>query len=122
MMPALWIIFAMAFIVGPVLFLRLLRSRPSKTQFFKLGGIGFGATAGSFAVRYSSQSTDENAVSTIAVVGLIWLAWIAILAFVAQILRQQDPHSRRRRWTAVIGAVATTIPWFGLASARMMIF
>ena len=45
-------------------------------------------------------------------------AWIGGLAFGAQALRRADTGAAMRRWSGMIGAVGTTVPWFGLASAR----
>lgn len=121
-MPSLVIIYVTVFIVGPATFLGLLRASPSKKNFVGLGCIVAGSTAMSFILRYLSGGWGQDVAITLFGIGLIWLAWIAILAFVAQTFRQQDARKTMRRWTAVIGALATTIPWFGLASARMMTF
>jgi hypothetical protein len=50
------------------------------------------------------------------------VAWIAVIVFLVQRFCQLDNRPLMRRWTAIIGALATTVPWFGLVSARMMIF
>jgi drug/metabolite transporter (DMT)-like permease len=121
-MPTLVIIFATVFVVGPLTYLWLLRPRPSKKQFVGLGCIAAGSTGMSFVLQYFTGVWGQDVWVTLAGIALIWIAWIAILAFVAQTFRQQDPRPAMRRWTMVIGALATTIPWFGLASARMMTF
>ncbi len=51
---------------------------------------------------------------------LIWLGWIGVLAFGTQALRRAHPGPSTRRWTAVLGAIGTTIPWFGLAWASLV--
>jgi hypothetical protein len=121
-MPTLVIIFATVFVVGPLTYLWLLRPRPSKKQFVGLGCIAVGSTGMSFVLQYFTGVWGQDVWVTLAGIALIWIAWIAILAFVAQNFRQQDPRPAMRHWTIVIGALATTIPWFGLASARMMTF
>ena len=55
-------------------------------------------------------------------IGHIWVAWIAVILFLAQRFSLLDNLLLMRRWTAMIRALATTVPWFGLASARMMTF
>jgi drug/metabolite transporter (DMT)-like permease len=112
----------MVFVGGPLAYLWLLRRHPSKKQFVGLGCIVAGSTGMSFALRYLSGDWGQDPLVTLAGIALIWVAWIAILAFMAQTFRQQDRRPAMRRWTTVIGALATTIPWFGLASARMMTF
>ncbi|EPX83069.1 hypothetical protein Salmuc_02867 [Salipiger mucosus DSM 16094] len=42
------------------------------------------------------------------------------LALVALALRRRIAASAPRRWIAVAGLLATPLPWFGLAYARMM--
>lgn len=121
-MISLSIIYACVFVVGPYGFLRLVRRCPSKRQFIGLACIAAGTAAMSFSLRYLSGGWGQNAIATVVGIALIWFAWIAILAFVAQSIRQRDRHAVVRRWTAIIGAIATTIPWFGLATARMMNF
>lgn len=121
-MISLVIIYAAVFVVGPLAFFRLMCRQPTTKQFARLGCIVAGATGMSFALRYLSDDWGQGILITYASIALIWLAWIAILAFVAQTLRQHDEHPTMRRWTALIGALATTIPWFGLASARTMFF
>jgi len=120
--PIFAIIFAFVFVVSPLAYVLLLRPRPSRKQFVGLGCIVAGTTAMSFVLRYFSDDWGQGILVTIAGIALIWTAWIAILVFVAQSFRQQYPRPAIRRWTTVIGALATTIPWFGLASARMMTF
>ena len=55
-------------------------------------------------------------------IGFIWVAWIAVIFCLAQRFRQLDNSLLMFRWTAMIRVLATTVPWFGLASARMMTF
>ena len=119
-MITLGIIYAIVFIAGPYAFLRLLRRPPTKRQFVGLACLTTGAAAMSFALRYLSGGWGVNAIGTIVGIALIWLAWISVLAFVSQVVRSRDKRPAIRRWTAVVGAIATTIPWFGLAFARMM--
>jgi hypothetical protein len=121
-MSSLIIIYLVVFGVGPLTYLSILRGSPSKPYFIKLGFVIACATGLSFALRYLSGGWGQDIFITLAGIALIWFAWIGILAFVAQKFRQQDNRLTMRRWTAVIGALGTTIPWFGLASARMMTY
>jgi hypothetical protein len=121
-MSSLIIMFGMIFVGGPLAYLRLLRPRPSKKQFVGLGCIVAGSTAISFILRYLSGAWGHDVWVTLAGITLIWIAWIAILVFVAQTFRKEYSSPAIHRWTTVVGALATTIPWFGLASARMMTF
>ena len=50
----------------------------------------------------------------------LWLSWVLTLALMVLALgrRAQSPRVRHRSFTA--GLLATTLPWFGLATARMV--
>jgi hypothetical protein len=43
-----------------------------------------------------------------------------VIALVVQALRRADPRPAMRRWSGVLGAVGTTVPWFGLVLANLM--
>lgn len=51
--------------------------------------------------------------------GLIWLGWVLAVAMVALAVMRRAPQTRR--WVTVIALLATTLPWFGLATARLMV-
>lgn len=117
---ALAIIFGIVFVLGPALFHGLIRPRPSVRQFRALIAIMLGCVALSFVLRFVPAPWGASAAQIALSMVLIWVAWIAILALLVQRLRGLDPRPPMHRWSAIFGAIGTTIPWFGLASARMM--
>lgn len=120
-MTTLIVIFVMIFVAGPLAFFRLIRPAPSGRQFRLLAWIAFGALSLSLALRFGLLGRwGVDPALTWVIVGLIWVAWISILALVVQRLRMADSSARMRIWTAILGAFGTAVPWFGLASARMM--
>ena len=121
-MTPLVTIFLAVFVAGPLAFLLLLRLAPSKRRSIGLVCLVVGSTGMSASLRYLSGGWGQDAFYTLAGIGFIWVAWIAVIVFLAQRFRQLDNRLLMRRWTAIIGALATTVPWFGLASARMMTF
>ena len=52
---------------------------------------------------------------------MMWIAWILVLVLVIRAVRQSFPSRRARRWSRALGAMPTTIPWFGFATAQMMV-
>ena len=121
-MTPLVIIFVAVFVVGPLAFLLFLRLAPSKRRSIGLVCLVVGSTGMSASLRYLSGGWGQDAVYTLAGIGFIWVAWIAVIVFLAQRFRQLDNRRLMRRWIAMIGSLATTVTWFGLASARMMTF
>ena len=71
----LLILFTMAFVLGPALFLALVRLDPGRGP----------------------------------------------LALVAHAVRAAYPTPGVRRWSRAVGAMGTTVPWFGFAAAQMMV-
>lgn len=114
------LIFALVFVVGPLMFFALIQPVPTWRQFRALLAITAGCLCLSLALRFGSGAWGRDPVSTFASMTLMWAAWIGILALLVQRFRDYDPSATTRRWSAILGAIGTTIPWFGLASARMM--
>ena len=119
-MLTLMLIFALVFVVGPYAYLLVLRRMPSRKQFGVLAAISLGATTFGFALRFLSGEWGQSELITYTGILAVWMAWIAIVVFVIQMLRQNDERLWPRRWMTVTGALATTIPWFGLVSALKM--
>ena len=119
-MIPLILIFLLVFVVGPMVFFALIRPTPTWRQFRALIAITAGCLGIGLALRFGTNGWGRDPVQTFAGMTLMWAAWIAILALMVQRFRAIDPGDSMRRWTAIIGVLCTTIPWFGLASARLM--
>ncbi|MFT6021933.1 MAG: hypothetical protein ACI9PY_000038 [Ascidiaceihabitans sp.] len=113
-------IFFLVFVVGPLVFFAFIRPVPTRRQFRGLIAITAGCLGLGLALRFGSNAWGRDPVQTFASMSMMWAAWIAILALVVQRFRAADSGAVMRRWTAIMGAICTTIPWFGLASARFM--
>ncbi|ASM74183.1 MULTISPECIES: hypothetical protein [Roseobacteraceae] len=118
-MTVLWLVlFAVVFALGPWVFLQLMRLAPSPVV---LVGLIVMAAATSLWLRFLAPVPwGANVWVTWIGIALIWTAWIAMLALAMLAMRQVDPGRTMRRWTGVIGAMGTTVPWFGLAFARLL--
>ena len=116
-------VFLLFFVGGPIMFRALTKAPPSRNGMRLLGvSAGVFAIAG-LALRYGTpERWGQDVLVSVAGILLIWFAWVCVLAFGAQALRRADPGKRMRRWSGVIGALGTTVPWFGLASANMVGF
>ena len=112
------LIFLTVFITGPLIFRWLTRAAPSRAGQRRLLAFTALMAAGGLLLRYAPNGGwGRDLAQTIPGILMIWCAWIGVLAYGAQALRRADPGPAMRRWTGVIGAVGTTVPWFGLASA-----
>jgi hypothetical protein len=112
------ILYTMAFVIGPALFLLLSRQG---------GRLWPPALVASFMVVLSLALRNEAGMTLTVDPGplffsvfLIWLAWIVVLVMVARALRRTYPGLRARRLVRAFGAMGTTVPWFGFAAAQMM--
>ncbi|MCX7558434.1 hypothetical protein OS190_02570 [Sulfitobacter sp. F26204] len=114
----LFLLFLVFFIGGPLAFRGLTGGTLGQ------GSLGIGTAvcaATGLGLRYGLPDLwGYNPVLTVASLALIWFAWIGVLAYGAQKLRQLDGGLRMRRWTGMIGAAGTTMPWFGLVSANLI--
>jgi len=114
-----YVLFAMAFVLGPALFLVMSRRDGRRWPLALVASV---MVILSFALRNeASLSVFPDLVQVFASVALIWVAWVLVLVIVAQALRATYPTSAMRRWSRVIGAMGTTVPWFGFAAAQMMV-
>ncbi|KEJ90807.1 hypothetical protein [Sulfitobacter donghicola] len=115
------VVFLIVFVGGPLAFRALTNGGPSPKAFRRLTMFTAICAATGLALRYGfAELWGENLVVTGTGVTFIWGGWIGVLAYGAQAMRRMDGGLRMRRWTAVMGSVGTTVPWFGLASANLL--
>ncbi len=115
------ILFILIFVGGPLAFHALTRAGHSARAFRRLALFTTLCAATGLMLRYGlADLWGRNLLVTGAAMVFIWGGWIGVLAYGARALRQMDQGLRMRRWTAVMGAIGTTAPWFGLASASLI--
>lgn len=115
-------LFLIVFIGGPLAFRALTRGGPSPAAFRRLAMVTAICAATGLTLRYGfAELWGRNLLLTGTGVAFIWGGWIGLLAYGAQALRYMDSGKRMHRWTAVMGSVGTTVPWFGLASASLFV-
>lgn len=116
-----FVLFAIVFFGGPLAFRALTAAGPSPEAFRRLALFTTLCAATGLTMRYGfSDLWGRNVLVTGSGIAFIWGGWIGLLAYGSQALRRMDNGPRMRRWTGVMGAVGTTVPWFGLASASLM--
>ena len=108
------IAFLVTFVAGPSLCALLLRL-PSR--FWSLGMLAIGVAASSLAALRLQATGGAASLSLL----LLWLAWVLGVTMTALALRARVLNYRARRWLTVLALLATTLPWFGLATARLMV-
>ncbi len=114
-------LFLFFFLVGPLSFRLLTKAKPSGHGMRRLAAIAVILALSGIVLRYIAPDRWGHALwLTGLVILLLWCGWIAVLALGAQALRSADPGPIMRRWTEIIGAAGTTVPWFGLASANLL--
>lgn len=119
---SLVVLFIIVFVGGPLAFRALTRSGPSPRAFRRLAILMAICAATGLTLRYGfAHLWGQNLLVTGAGIAFIWGGLIGVLAYGAQALRRMDQGMRMRRWTAVAGAAGTTVPWFGLASASLLV-
>ena len=113
--------FLVIFGVGPAVFLGLCRLSPDTRGVASLWLIAAGATGLAFAVKSGALAFGLGPTAQALVpLTALWMAWIAVLALCMLVLRARVQDAATLRWAHAIGAMATTLPWFGLYTAQMV--
>ncbi|MBS0125762.1 hypothetical protein [Thetidibacter halocola] len=113
MTPAALIAFAICFVAGPALSAGLMRL-PDRRAI--VSGLAL-VVATSVSLALWLQDRD----GVLAGLALLWLAWVLSVTMIAMGLRRRTANPRPRRWITVSALLATTLPWFGLATADLMV-
>ncbi len=115
------LVFLIVFLIGPFLFKALIAMPPSLRAIRALGAVVLAAFLIAIGLRYGLLRFWSDSLWLLGAVALtLWSAWIAVIALVVQALRRADPRPAVHRWSGVLGAVGTTVPWFGLVLANLM--
>lgn len=113
--------FIVVFVGGPLLFWKLARRRPEMTSFSVLMVLALALMALAFGVgRWLVPAYATSPYPGLGAIAMIWLAWVVMLAFCVQAVGLRLRSAPARKAAFAIGAMATTLPWFGLYFAQMM--
>ncbi len=115
------LIYLVSFVVGPAIFWVLARQRPSRGYFTLLCVIALALmVAANVVPKLAAIEGDTSAYPALTKVLLLWLGWIVVVALCALALRERLPEGTAHRWSFALGAMATTLPWFGLYAAQIV--
>ncbi|MCT4609513.1 MAG: hypothetical protein N4A70_09930 [Pelagimonas sp.] len=103
--------FALCFAVGPVLCALALRL-PARAK-----TIGLLAGAVIALVVWGVEIKESQPMSMLFA---FWLAWVVGIALVTLALRHHARDRQLKRLLMVLGILATTMPWFGMATATSL--
>lgn len=110
--------FIAVFALGPAVFWLLSRRRLSRNYIRGLCGATILPVA--VAILAGRSSGMAEPLVALAVVSALWLGWIIVVSFCALAVRAHLPRGRENRMALAFGAMATTLPWFGLHAAQMV--
>ena len=113
--------FLITFVAGPAAFWVLARQKPTRGYFVLLWLISVALVGVAFALRYTLlPSMPDSPYAGLSVTMALWFGWIIVLALGVLAVRTRDIPTRYKRYAFALGAVATTLPWFGLYAAQMV--
>ncbi len=116
MEPTTLIAFAATFVGGPALCAILLRL---PERLWVMIALAIGVVAASAAAIWLQARTGPSAL--LGSLAMLWLAWVLAVALLAHAVLRRISDPAPRRWVTVLTLLATTLPWFGLATARIMV-
>ena len=115
------LVYLISFAAGPAMFWVLARQRPTRGYFMALCAFAVGLLAMGWAVpRLIAPDAQASPYPDLAVLLLLWVAWIVVIALCTLAARSRLPQGTARRWAFALGAMATTLPWFGLYTAQIL--
>lgn len=115
------VVFFMVFVVGPILFWRLARPAPSRHRIAGLMACAILLMVSAFGIgHWLVPMLAPSAYPGLAVIVASWLSWIVVLAYCVLALQYRIKSDTVRKTSLTLGAMATTLPWFGLYAAQMM--
>lgn len=103
--------FVISFVVGPVLCAVFLKLPSTVVVLVSMAAL----VVAPMAVALWLETR-----APIASLTLMWLGWVAACAMVGHAFLRRLDGPRLRRWITVTAILSTTLPWFGLATARLM--
>ncbi|APE42118.1 hypothetical protein BOO69_00880 [Sulfitobacter alexandrii] len=115
-----WLVgtFLLLFVGGPLVFRALTRPAPSRGAMQSVAVFALVCALFGFGLRFGLAGS--SGLQSLFCLLALWLSWIGVLALATLAVRRVDRGPAMRRWSAVLGAATTTVPWFGLVSAQMM--
>lgn len=105
--------FVICFVLGPSLCWQIMRLPQKGPVLLALAALGIATLLAGLRLQAAALG--------LAALGLMWLAWVLTVSILALALMRRFPEPARKRWITTAALLATTLPWFGLATAEMMV-
>lgn len=111
--------FVLIFLTGPLGFWMLARRGPSGAHVTRL----LSALLLLFltALAIDSFAPGSGSATGLWVLALMWLAWVVLLSLCVVAIKARRPGGAVVRASCALAAMATTLPWFGLFAAQMVV-
>ncbi len=111
-MPISFLItFLLAFAVGPLIVLWLMR-RPSEVAIIRALGLA------TFILVVAAISAPMMSAPAPITTLLLWASWVMSMAVMGHVMRLVIGTPGAQRWTAAGVATGAALPWFGILIAR----
>ena len=105
--------FLLAFAIGPLVVLALMRRPSDVTMIRKLGVITMVLVV---VAIFGAMFGLSGAVAAF----LLWASWVMSMATVGHVMRMVIGSPGVQRWAGPIVAVGAALPWFGILMARVV--
>ncbi|MEL7131679.1 MAG: hypothetical protein AAGK77_04630 [Pseudomonadota bacterium] len=110
------ILFLLAFVIGPAAFFVLDRRGGRHWPLALLAAVLVAAAV----ILSNVDAVGSEVAQELLSVLLIWVAWVLVMVLAARALRRILARTQGERWVRVLGALGTTLPWFGFAVSQWM--
>lgn len=107
------------FTAGPLAFWVLARQDPDQGYFAQLALLAFTLLMFAIVVPWGAgQAWLTWVYFGVVIMTVLWVAWIVVLSMCVLAIRRRTGDGPAARWAFAIGALSTTLPWFGLNLAQ----
>ena len=103
--------FVACFVAGPLIYSALVRVAAVPGAIGALCVAGIASVVSAFALRQPMPGLSLTC---------LWLAWVLVISLFVLTLRRRLTSVKVWRASFVTGLFATTLPWFGLATAQLV--
>ncbi len=113
--------FLLCFVVGPGIFWLVARRKASRARFAVVWTLSILMIGAALILRQLVMPAfPDTPIAGLGVLLSLWLAWILVLAMTVLAIRARPFSHTLHRTAFALGAVGTTLPWFGLYAAEMV--
>lgn len=113
--------YLLVFMAGPLLYWALVRQDPDAGHFARLAALVIALIGVAYLVPLGAGEAWQTwEYFGVVILLVLWLAWIAVAAMCVLAVRRRIDKGPALRGAVALGAIATTLPWFGLHLAQMV--